>query len=166
MPVAQLASKVVDAKKLKEDSISLSALTLLGNPVYEFSKKRREMLKSEFAPAYKMLFGDELPQSIRNISQVKRMAAKSVGHDRSKASSSSSAFPNFKKPRINTSGYHRFGSYGRSNLNFKCHYEYRKLPYQKSQSTPTRHPPKSSSKIYRVCARDVIKFSNPKLKSH
>ena len=24
----------------------------------------REMLKSEFAPAYKMLFGDELPQSI------------------------------------------------------------------------------------------------------
>ena len=94
-PVVQLASKVVDAKKSKEGIISLNdvydlivdALTLLGNSVYEFSMKGREMLKSEVAPAYKslchesqpittMLFGDELPQSIRNISQVKRMAAK------------------------------------------------------------------------------------------
>ena len=91
-PVVQLASKVVDAKKRKEDSIplndvydlSIDALTLLGNSVYEFSMKRRELLKSEVAPAYKslchesqpittILFGDELPQSIRNISQVKRM---------------------------------------------------------------------------------------------
>ena len=79
-PVVQLASKVVDAKKSKGDSISLNdvydltvdALTLLGNSVYEFSIKRRKMLKSEVAPAYKslchesqpittMLFGDELP---------------------------------------------------------------------------------------------------------
>ena len=99
--MVQLASKVVDAKKRKEDTISLNdaydltvdALTLLGNSFYEFSMKQREMLKSEVTPAYKslchksqpittMLFGDELPQSIRNISQVKRMAAKSIGHDR------------------------------------------------------------------------------------
>ena len=86
-PVVQLASKVVDAKKSKEkakkskeDTISLNdvydlivdALTLLGNSVYEFSMKRREMLKSEVAPVYKslchesqaittMLFCDELP---------------------------------------------------------------------------------------------------------
>ena len=71
--------------------------------------KRREMLKSEVAPAYKslchesqpittMLFGDELPQSIRNISQVKRMAAKSIGHDRRKVSSSSSTYTNFRSP--------------------------------------------------------------------
>ena len=95
------------------------------------------MLKSEVAPADKslghesqpittMLFGDELPQSFRNISQVKRMAAKSIGHDRRKASSSSSAYTNFKKPRINTSVYRRVGNYGRSNLNFKRHYEYHK----------------------------------------
>ena len=113
------------------------------------------MLKSEVAPAYKslchesqpittMLFGDELPQSIRNISQVNRMAAKSIGHDRRKASSSSSAYTNFKKPRINTSVYRRVGNYGRSNLNFKRHYEYRKPPYQRSQS-PTRQPLKSAS---------------------
>ena len=94
-------------------------------------------------------FGDELPQSIhRNssqfISQVKRMAAKSTGHDRRKTSSSSSTYTNFKKPRTNTSAYRRFGNYGRSNLNFMSHYEYRKPPYQRSQS-PTRHPPKSSS---------------------
>ena len=46
-PVMQLASKVVDAKKSKEDSIFLNdvfdltvdALTLLGNSVYEFSMK-------------------------------------------------------------------------------------------------------------------------------
>ncbi|XP_044167452.1 uncharacterized protein LOC122951516 [Acropora millepora] len=93
-PVVQLASKVVDAKKSKEGTISLNdvydltvdALTLLGNSVYEFSMKRREMLKPEVAPAYNslchesqpittMLFGNELPQSIRNISH-KRMAAK------------------------------------------------------------------------------------------
>ena len=157
-PVVQLASKVVDAKKSKEDSISLNdvydltvdALTLLRNSVYEFSMKRRELLKSEAAPAYKslcheshpitpMLFGDELPQSIRNISQVKRMAAKSIGHDRRRASSSSSAYTNFKKPRTNTSDYRRFGNYGRSNLNFKRYYEHRKPHYQR------RQPPKSSS---------------------
>ena len=156
--MVQLASKVVDAKKSKEDSISLNdvydltvdALTLLGNSVYEFSMKQREMLKSEVAPADKslcnasqpittMLFGDELPQSIPNISQVKRMAAKSIGHDRRRASSSSSAYTNFKKPRTNTSDYRRFGNYGRSNLNFKRHYEHRKPPYQR------RQPPKNSS---------------------
>ena len=109
--------------------------------------KRREMLKSEFAPSYKMLFGDELPQSIHNISQVKRMAAKSIGHDWHKASSSSSAYTNFKKPGINTCGYRRFGIYGRSNLNFKRHYKYRKLPYQRSQS-PTHQPLKSSTTLY------------------
>ena len=117
--------------------------------------KRREMLKSEVAPADKslghesqpittMLFGDELPQSFRNISQVKRMAAKSIGHDRRKASSSSSAYTNFKKPRINTSVYRRVGNYGRSNLNFKRYYEYRKPAYQRSQS-PSHQSPKSSS---------------------
>ena len=162
-PVVQLASKVVDAKKRKEDSISINdvydltvdVLTLLGNSVYEFSMKEVEMLKSEVAPAYKslchesqpittMLFGDELPQSIRNISQVKRMAAKSIGHERRKASSSPSAYTNFKKPRINSSNYRRFGNYGRSNLNYKRHYEYRKPPFQRSQS-PTRQFPKSSS---------------------
>ena len=45
--VVQLAGKFVDAKKRKEDSISLNdvydltvdALTLLGNSVYEFSMK-------------------------------------------------------------------------------------------------------------------------------
>ena len=106
--MVQLAGKFVDAKKRKEDSISLNdvydltvdAFTLLGNSVYEFSMKRRELLKSEVAPAYTslchesqpitMLFGDELPQSICNISQVKRMAAKSIGHDRRKVGSSSS----------------------------------------------------------------------------
>ena len=40
-------------------------------------------------------------------------------------------------------GY-RFGNYGRNNLNFKRHYEYRKPPFQRSQS-PTRPSPKSSS---------------------
>ena len=100
-PEVQLANKVVEAKKRKADvvllndiyDLSVDALTLLGNSVYEFSMKRREMLKSEVAPAYKSLchesqpittlpFGDELPQSKRNISQVKRMAARSINYDR------------------------------------------------------------------------------------
>ena len=63
--------------------------------MFEFSMKRREMLKSEVAPGFKslcresqpitMLFGDELPQSIRDISQVKRMAAKSVNSSKRKS---------------------------------------------------------------------------------
>ena len=160
--VVHLASKVVDAKKSKEDAISLNdvydltvdALTLVGNSVYEFSMKRREMLKSEVALAYKslchesqpittMLFGDELPQSIRNISQVKRMAAKSIGHDRRKVCTSSLTYTTFRSPCPNTSGSHRFGNHGRCNLNFKRHYKYRKPPYQRNLY-PTRHPPKSS----------------------
>jgi len=80
-PVVHLASKVVDAKKRKEDSISFNdvydltvdALNLLGNSFYEDSMKRRVMLKSEVAPAYKsqpittMLFGDELPQYSQHL---------------------------------------------------------------------------------------------------
>ena len=133
-PVVQLASKVVDP------------LTLLGTCVYEFSMKGREMLKSEVAPAYKSLchesqpittmFGNELPQSIRNISQVKRMAAKSIGHERHKVSSSSSTYTNFRSPRPNTSDSRRFGNHCRCNLNFERHYEYRKPP--KSSGTTTK----------------------------
>ena len=58
--------------------LAIDALTLLRNSVFEFSMKRREMLKSEVAPGFKslcrdsqpitsMLFGDELPQSIREL---------------------------------------------------------------------------------------------------
>ena len=94
----------MDAKKNKVQFIpvadaydlAIDALTLLGNSVFEFSMKRREMLKSEVAPGFKslcresqpittMLFGDELPQSIRDISQVKRMAAKSVNSSKRKS---------------------------------------------------------------------------------
>lgn len=50
--MVHLASKAVDAKKRKEDSVvplndihdlSADALTLLGNSVFEFSMKRREI---------------------------------------------------------------------------------------------------------------------------
>lgn len=53
----------------------------MGNAVYEFSMKRRELHKPEVAVGFKSLcqdnqpmttwlFGDELPQSIRNISET------------------------------------------------------------------------------------------------
>ena len=66
-----------------------------------------------------MLFGDELPQSIRNISQVKRMAAKSVSNKRRHDSNSSSHPPDSKKHRYND----RF-----DRLNSK-RYDYRKPPF-------------------------------------
>ena len=58
--------------------MAIDALTLLGNSAFEFSMKRREMLKSEVAPGSKslcrdsqpitsMLCGDESPQSIREL---------------------------------------------------------------------------------------------------
>ena len=101
--------------------------------------KRSEMLKSEVAPAYKslchesqpittLLFGDELPQGTRNISQVKRMAARSINYDCRRCSGS--VYINFEKPRIESSRGRQFANYGRSNSNFKRRYEYRKPPYQ------------------------------------
>ena len=120
IPVIMFSHQIVKAKQEQYESIPVSevydlavdALTLLGNSVFEFSMKRRELLKSEVAPTFKslchesqpittMLFGDELPQSIRNISQVKRMAAKSVTHCKKRRyDSKSSTYPrDVKKPR-------------------------------------------------------------------
>ena len=85
--VANLASKLVEAKKYKGQFIpvadaayylAIDALTLLGNSAFEFSMKRRDMLKSEVAPGFKslcrdsqpitsMLCGNELLQSIREL---------------------------------------------------------------------------------------------------
>ena len=59
--------------------LAIDALTLLGDSAFEFSMKRREMLKSEVAPGSKslcrdsqpitsMLCGDKLTQSIRELS--------------------------------------------------------------------------------------------------
>ena len=147
MPMVQLANKVIEVKKMKADVVLLSdiydlsvdVLTLLGNSVYEFSMKCCEMLKPEVAPAYKslchesrpittLLFGDELPQSIQNISQVKHMAARSTSCDCCR--SSSSVYTNFKKPCIESSPGRQFVIYGRSSFKFKCRYKYRKPPYQ------------------------------------
>ena len=58
--------------------LAIDALTLLGNSAFEFSMKRREMLKSEVAPGSKSLCrgsqpitstlcGDKLTQSIREL---------------------------------------------------------------------------------------------------
>ena len=86
--VTNLASKLVEAKKYKGQFIpvadaayylAIDALTLLGHSAFEFSMKRREMLKSEVAPGSKslcrdsqpitsMLCGDKLTQSIRELS--------------------------------------------------------------------------------------------------
>ena len=59
--------------------LAIDALTLLGNSAFEFSMKRREMLKSEVAlgskslcrdsqPITSMLCGEKLTQSIRELS--------------------------------------------------------------------------------------------------
>ena len=152
IPVIMLADKVVEAKKRKEDSIKISevydlvvdAMTLLGNSVYDFSMKRRELLKSEVAPAYKslchesqpittMLFGDELPQSIRNISQVKRMAARSVTNKRKRDQQSSKSY-NEKKSRY--SGYN-------ASLNYRR--EYAKTRYKKPEGVHTSHSKSSTT---------------------
>jgi hypothetical protein len=68
-------------------------MTLLGNALYEFSMKRRGILKPEVPAAFKSLcrdsqpittwlFGDELPQSIRDIAQVKRVSVKKFSNKR------------------------------------------------------------------------------------
>ena len=95
----------------------LDMALLLGNALYEFSMKRREILKPEVAGRYKSLcrdsqpittwlFGDELPKSIRDISQVKRMCVKQFsdkqtfdGHSGSTAKTfnSDSGSLNFKR---------------------------------------------------------------------
>ena len=82
--------------------------------------KRREMLKSEVALEFKslcresqpittMLFGDELPQSIRDISQVKRMAAKSLNSSKRKSHG-----PQLSQPYNKRRNYGENRSLGRS----------------------------------------------------
>ena len=149
VPVASLASKLVEAKKNNAQSIpvadaynlAIDVLTLLGNSVFEFLMKRREMLKSEVAPGFKslyhesqsittMLFGDELPQSIRDISQVKRMAAKSVNSSKHKCHGQQSSQP-FSKRR----NYGEDHSSGRSrgySLNSKRRYYHK--PHRRQPS--------------------------------
>ena len=104
LPVVQLASKVVDAKKRYEDFISSNdvyvltvvALALLRNPVYEFS-----IHTSRCVTSHSQLLRCCLAMScIRNISQVKRMAGENLGHDHRKASCSSPSYTNLKTPRI------------------------------------------------------------------
>jgi hypothetical protein len=101
--------------------------------------KRRDLLKSEVAPANKslchesqpittMLFGDELPQSIRNISQVKRMAAKSVVHKRGMSEAPQRGPSRDKRGRYNS----RYQPY----LNSK-RYDYRKPPFRQPWNPST-----------------------------
>ena len=100
-PMIKLANVVVQAKASGSDSIpvadiyacAIDAVTLLGNSMYEFSMKRRELLKPEIAAGFKSLcrdnqgvttwlFGDELSQNIRNIAQIKRMSVRKAANKR------------------------------------------------------------------------------------
>ena len=100
-PIINLANTAVLAKRTGSEQMAtediyrslIDAVTLLGNALYDFSMKRRELLKTEVAVGYKslcrdnqpvssLLFGDELPQSIRDISQVKRMSLRKVSTQR------------------------------------------------------------------------------------
>ena len=82
IPIVYLADKVIQAKQVKKESVLLlhgydlvvDALALLGNSVYDFSMKQRELSKPEVAPAYKslchksqpittMLFGTSCPKA-------------------------------------------------------------------------------------------------------
>ena len=72
----------------------IDAVTLLGNALYDFSMKRRELLKTQVAVGYKslcrdnqpvssLLFGDELSQtSIRDIPHVEQMSLCKVSTQR------------------------------------------------------------------------------------
>ena len=60
---------------------------LLGNALYEFSMKpevagRYKSLCRDIQPITTWLFGDELPKSIRDIAQVKRMSVKQFSDKR------------------------------------------------------------------------------------
>ena len=70
-------------KSLCRDSQPITSI-LFGD---ELPQSIRELFEDELPQNIRELFGDELPQSIRDISQVERMAAKCVnsskrkGHD-------------------------------------------------------------------------------------
>ena len=75
------------------------------------------------------------------------MAAKSANHDR-RSSSLAFRYTNFKKLCVVSSRGRQYANHGRSNLNFKRHYEYRKPPYQtsyQSAQSPQRQSPKNSN---------------------
>ena len=158
----QLASKVGDAKKRKEVSVplndiiydlSVDAFTSLANSFYEFSMKRREMLKSE-AAKQRGKACDTVNVNVkcsslkvvmswvatpyhnavwrRNAPKVKRMAAKSISNDRCRSSASA-----YNSEFEETSRGRQYSNFGRSHLNCKRHYEYQKPRFQKRyQSFP------------------------------
>ena len=79
----KLQSKSVGAESIPLVDVYHSAI----NALYKFSMKCHELLKPEVAEGFKSLcresqpittwlFGDELPKSIRDIAQVKRMCVK------------------------------------------------------------------------------------------
>ena len=75
VPVASLASKLMEAKKNNAQSIpvadaynlAIDVLTLLGNLVFEFSMKRREIQKSEVAPGFKSLCRESQPITTMHV---------------------------------------------------------------------------------------------------
>ena len=99
-PIIHLANSAVLANCTESEQMAteviyrplIDAVTLLGNALYDISMKRRELLKTEVAVGYKSLcrdnqpvsslFGDELSQSIRDVSQVKRMSLRKVSTQR------------------------------------------------------------------------------------
>lgn len=89
----------------------------------------------ESLPITTLLFGDKLPLSIRTI---KRISTKSSSHDRRKTTALRRLFMltarNLVSKRAITVGLEIMAGVTGSNLNFVCHYKYRKPPSQRSQS--------------------------------
>lgn len=156
-PMIQLLDMALKAQKDKKSiepnkimSFVADAVTFLGHTSYLTSLKRREFLKPDIAQAYQsvcsksnpmttFLFGDELPKHIKEISEVNKIAKKTM--TRPRTSLSKRGGYDYKSSSSNTKFHHRGGgrrpflSYGN------------KAPYADRRQTTQQTP--SNTKVYR-----------------
>jgi len=120
IPIIKIVDKMLELKSNSKPAsetdvsaflqLSLDSLALLGHSINEVNLKRRELIKPELndqfkqlcssqTPVTKLLFGDDLPKSVKEISETNKVGVKV-------SSKQSNHFPKHQK-RSNSSPYLR-----------------------------------------------------------
>ena len=163
-PMVQLLDSVLKNRSEKKPiematviPLVADAVTLLGHASYLTSLKRREFLKPDIAQAYQSvcsksnpmstyLFGDELPKHIKEISEVNKIAKKTMSRTHGHASSRRSGYHNDYK---SNSAHGRYSQRGgrRHFLGYgnKAAYAERRQP---------THQSTTNTKVYRDTTKD------------
>ena len=87
IPLVKMSDKLLELKSNSKSAsesnvseflqLSLDSLALMGHSVNEVNIKRRELIKpGSHTPVTKLLFGDNLPKSVKEISETNKVGVK------------------------------------------------------------------------------------------